>query len=470
MPIADPTHRVRLEGVDFARAFPSLRLFESFRMALQPTKVLLGLLGLLLIYLSGVMLDLLWGRQEAVLVPLMGRSVTQEYYIFERIFTAELSWFGHLIASASRLDVGLDGFGRAQPSGMLVALWQMVVAEPARLWDQHPWFFAVLVVVVGVIMLVVGGAIARLAATQACLDETVGVSEAARFTLPRAAWFVVSPLIPLVVVGSIWLGLAVVGGVLFNVPGLNVVGGLLYWLMLLGGLVAACLLAFVAVGAGMMPSALAVEGTDAFDAVSRVFTFLIYRPARYLVLLVVALIYGALTYLLVGMVLYLALWFTRSATGAWSQEVGAMMQLPGLGRPPAKAVLAEPINDTYHATAWLIAVWSKLLFGVSIAYAVSYFFTAQTWMYLLLRREVDGTDFADAYVSPSPAVAVGEKLEPREVSAEAPPVTEASPPVGTAPADGEVAGPDDVAPEGDPEPTPPPGDDGGQSAENDEAK
>ena len=409
-----------------AKAFPSLRLFESFRMALQPSKVLLALLGLLLIYLCGVVLDLLWGQQEVVLVPLMGRAVTQQYYIFDRVFTAELSWFGHLIASASRLDVGLDGFGRPTPSGMVVALWQMVVAEPARLWDQHPWFFALLVSLVGLIMLVIGGAIARLAAVQACLDQTAGVAEASRFTLPRAAWFVVCPLIPLLVVGVIWLGLAAAGGVLFNVPGLNVVGGLLYGPMLLAGLVAACLLAFVAVGAAMMPSALAVEGTDAFDAVSRVFTFLIYRPARYLVLLVVALIYGALTYLLVGLILYLAMWFTRSATGAWSGEVGAMLELPGLGRPPSKAELAEPINDTYHATAWLIAVWSKLLFGVSIAYAVSYFFTAQTWMYLLLRREVDGTDFADAYVSPTAELPVGEKLEPQEAAVADPAESEMS--------------------------------------------
>ncbi len=409
MPISDPSHRVRLEGVDFSSAFPSLRLFESFRMALQPTKLLLALLGLLLVYLCGLLLDLLWGPQQVVqlielrqLLPtsmggLRGRTTMAaeevgQYHVFARIFSAELMWFSHLIRSAAQLDLGLDGFSRPMPSGMVVALWHMVVAEPARLWNQHPWFFVVLVSLVGVIKLVIGGMIARLAATQACLNETVGMSEAGRFVLPRAVWFVVSPLIPLLVVGVIWLTLAVVGAVLFNLPGLNLVGGLLYGLMLLGGLVSACLLAFVAVGAGMMPSALAVEGTDAFDAVSRVFTFLIYRPARYLVLLVIMLVYGALTYLIVGLVLYLAMWFTRSATGVWSEEASAMILLPGLGQPPLRGTLVEPINDTYYSTSWLIAVWSKLLFGVSIAYAISYFFTAQTWMYLLLRREVDGTD------------------------------------------------------------------------------
>lgn len=409
-------HRVRLEGVDFSTAFPTLRLLESFRMALQPTKLLLGLLMLLLVYFGGVGLDFMWGEQQGALGT---------YHVFERFLASELDAFEYLIHSAVRLETGLGavagnhiGVGGTSEGGMLGALINMVVAEPAWLWSNHPGFFVLFVSYILVIKMIFGGAIARLAATQACANTTVGLFETARFTWPRAVWFVVSPLIPLLIAGVIWLVLAVAGWVLFNVPGLNVVGGLLFWLMLFAGFVAACCLIFAALSVGMLPSALAVEGTDAFDVVSRVFTFLLYRPMRYLILSAVMLVYGALTYLIVGLIVFLTLWFTRSATGVWVSDFGKLLPVAELGQPLGHLDTAG-LSSTEKTASWLIRVWSALLFGVSIAYAASYFFTAQTWLYLLLRREVDSTAFEEyaeepesrKTVVPSSADAEG-KIEP----------------------------------------------------------
>jgi len=390
----DSAHRVRLEGVDFSAAFPTLRLFESFRMALQPTKLVLALLMLLLVYFGGVGLDLVWGQQQ---------GEGGDYYVFERFVQSERLAFEYLIHSAVRLETGLgtlagDGIGAGGTSegGMFGALLGLVVAEPAWLWSHHPAFFVVLVVYFFVIKTILGGAIARLAATQACEGLTVGLLETARFTWPRAVWFVVSPLIPLLIAGVIWLVLAVSGAVLFNVPGLNVVGGLLFGLMLGAGFIAACCVIFAALGAGILPSAMAVEGTDAFDVVSRVFTFLLYRPLRYLVLSLVLLIYGALTYLIVGLIVFLTLWFTRSAAGVWVGDFDQLLPLAEFGQPLA-AVDTAALSTTQRATSWLVRASSALLYGVWIAYAVSYFFTAQTWLYLLLRQQVDGSAFAEYF-------------------------------------------------------------------------
>ncbi|MEM1107439.1 MAG: hypothetical protein AAGH99_01980 [Planctomycetota bacterium] len=411
----DSAHRVRLEGVDFLTAFPTLRLFDSFRMALQPTKLLLGLLMLLLIYFGGVGLDFIWGEQE-------GPS-NSSYYIFESTLNLELAYFSQLITAAVSLDLGIGALSassdfEAGRLGVIGALRGMVIDVPAGVWEQHPWFFVLLVSHVGLVLMLMGGSIARLAATQACAGTTVGLFETARFTLPRAAWFIVSPLISLFIAGVIWLLLAVVGVVLFNVPGLNVVGGLLFGLMLFVGFIAACCVIFAALGAGMLPSALAVEGTDAFDVVSRVFTFLLYRPIRYLLLTVVMMVYGALTYLVVGTVVFFTLWFARSATGVWVGGFDELLPVPQLGQPLGD-LNTSGLSSTEKATSWLIRVWSALLFGVSIAYAASYFFTAQTWLYLLLRRDVDGTAFEeyaeepDSQVTfvPSDAQAT-EKVEP----------------------------------------------------------
>lgn len=416
----DSAHRVRLEGVDFAAAFPTLRLFESFRMALQPTKLLLGVFMLLLIYFGGVGLDFVWGVQDPSGTGESFYEPVESYRVFDYAINRELVEFRHLIYAATHFDLGLGTLTGGLKQGVLGSLWAMVIETPAWLWSNHPWFFLIFGAYGLIVKMVLGGAIARLATMQACADASDGLFETMSFTLPRAVWFIVAPIIPMAVAGIVYLILAVGGWVLFNIPGLNIVGALGFFLMLLGGFVAACLLVFTSLGAGLLPSALAVEGTDAFDAVSRVFTFLIYRPVRYLILMAITLIYGALTYLLVGLILHFTLWFTFMAVGAWVGEFDQLVEFKRFGELPV-AVETDGLSTMQKGTAWLLLVWSRLWFGLSLAYAISYLFTAQTWMYLLLRRDVDGTDFADCFVesaAPHAGVAAAvsgnanDKLEP----------------------------------------------------------
>lgn len=410
-------HRVRLEGVDFSTAFPTLRLFDSFRMALQPTKLLLALLMLILVYFGGRIFEFIWGPQTP--------DVGAVYWIFEEVLRRELAAFSLLVSSAANLHLGLGTIASDRPQGVVGALYLMIVVAPSWLWKTHPWFFVVMVIDAAVIKLVLGGAIARLATVQACLGRNASLGETARFTWSMAFWLIVAPLIPLFVAGVVWLVLAVGGGVLFNVPGLNVVGGVVFGVMLFAGLVGACLLLFTALGAGLLPSALAVEGTDAFDAVSRIFAFLLYRPMRFFFLTAVMLVYGALTYILVGLVVFLAMWFTRAAAGVWSSELHQYMPAPELSEFPNGADVSE-LGATGKATAWLVGAWTKLLFGVSVAYATSYFFTAQTWVYLLLRKAVDESAFDECYVEGQSSIltAPSEKLEPTEPSETSPPAAE----------------------------------------------
>ena len=400
MPLPDSAHRVRLEGIDFAQAFPALRLFDSFRMALQPTKMLLGMLILILIYFTGIVLDFIWGQEQ----------------IFRHFVEGELVAFHRLAESAVRLDFGLgsllDRSEAIQTSGMIGAMLQLVIFGPGALWSAHPWFFLLLCSLSLVITMVLGGAIARLAATQACSGESVGLIETMRFTWPRAAWYVIAPLIPLSVAGVIWLILAIAGAVLFNVSGLNVIGGFFFFLFLAGGLIASCLLIFSVLGSSMMPAALAVEGTDAFDVVSRVFTFLIYRPAKYLFLIAGILIYGAFSYFIIAAVLLLTLWITKTAASTWCQELLAISPTPAELPLHSSYLIDESHRGTYAMAAWLIKVWSGLLMTLSFAYAISYFFTTQTWLYLILRRDVDGTDFADLHPDQPESAEADEKIEP----------------------------------------------------------
>jgi hypothetical protein len=65
-------------------------------------------------------------------------------------------------------------------------------------------------------------------------------------------------------------------------------------------------------------------------------------------------------------------------------------------------------------------VWIKLLIAVLPAFAVSYYFNAQTWVYLLLRRSADLVDFDDVYIEPDPETVTApadDKVEPTEPAA-----------------------------------------------------
>lgn len=422
----DAAHRVRLEGIDLDVAFPSLRLFSAFRMALQPAKIVLALALILLVYFGGAGLDLLWGTQ-----PAQAGVSSSPYRVFATVLHGELSAFSELIRAAARLDFGVGavavGAVAQGSAGVLGALHQMVVGVPGWAWTNHPGFFVLLTVWGLGLSVVFGAGIARLAAAEACDNRVQGLADVAQFVRLRVVWLLLAPVIPLAVVGVVWLILAVVGWVLFSVPGLNLLGGLFYGLMLLGGLVAAALLVFTGLGAGLLPASVAVEGTDAFDAVSRVFTFLICRTLRFFALSAVMLVYGALTTVLVGVVVFAAMWFTRAAAGAWTSGLADTVPGGAFGRLPGAAIDVDA-GGTARASAWMVGVWARLAFSAWVAYAVSYFFTAQVWIYLLLRREVDGTAIEELW-DPAPAVpAVEEKVEPRADDAVA--IAEAVPAAG----------------------------------------
>ena len=137
-----------------------------------------------------------------------------------------------------------------------------------------------------------------------------------------------------------------------------------------------------------------MEGTDAFDAVSRVFSFLIYRPMRFFFYMIVVVVFGALTYLIVALVAQVTLWFTAAAVGAWSGDFEAIR-----GASAARGAVADA-GSTANIASWWVGIWERLVFALTLAYAVSYFFTSQVWVYLLLRRASDDTHFADHLEEP----------------------------------------------------------------------
>ena len=56
--MADESHVIR--GIDWKTTFPFTQIFRSFRIAIHPSKIILALLTMLLIWFGGWFLDRIW--------------------------------------------------------------------------------------------------------------------------------------------------------------------------------------------------------------------------------------------------------------------------------------------------------------------------------------------------------------------------------------------------------------------------
>ena len=340
--------------ISYVRLFPWIRLFRAVGLALDSKKLLLATLGM-------VLLGLGWGG-------------------LDRLFPGSSEITPAVVLSAERepwRGVGQAAFRVAEPALFLMRPFRAIFSVPivprsflhallAAAWGAAVWGL-------------IGGAIARITLVQYALGERLGVGSAIRFSLRKWAPLVGAPLSPLVAV-SLFAALCALVGLLYRIPGVGpVVGGVLMFLPLLAGVVMTIILLGLAVGWPLMHATIAAEGEDGFDALSRAYAYVNGRPSRYLAYLTLAWGLGTIGIVLVDvlaqMIVHLARW--GLSFGAPAAALSASF---GTGGSPA---------STIHG------FWLGLVGLIAHAWAYSYFWTASSLIYLLLRHDVDGTAWND---------------------------------------------------------------------------
>jgi hypothetical protein len=269
-----------------------------------------------------------------------------------------------------------------------------------------------------------GGVITRMAVLQLTGKEGGGLRESIAYVRRRYVSYLLSPLVPLLLIGFMVL-CCMLFGVVHWVPGLgDFWSGLLWWLPLLAGLVMTLLLVGM-VGYPMMYTTLSTEGSDTFDALSRSYNYVYESPWHYLWYSIVALAYGAVLVLFVivvgSLATYMAKWGVSKfpAWGAdrspeylfvYAPESLGWRKLLTDGSPIAINDQGDPISPGDYARwredyAWyneagagLTSFWVHLVFLMVIGFSYSYFWTASTQMYLLMRKRVDETEMDEVYV------------------------------------------------------------------------
>ena len=296
------------------------------------------------------------------------------------------------------------------PRGFMFYL-LMGISGFAWLISEH-WVYAIVLLVwMLVVMALLGGALHRIAALHFAREEKISVTQALRFSAGKFFSFLTAPLIPLAII--VFLGLLLtLGGLFGSLPYVGeIIMGVLFFIAVILGLLVAFLMIGLVVGLPLMYPTIAVEGSDSFDAISRSFSYVFARPWRAALYGLVALVYGAVTYLFVRLFAYVALsgahYFVK-----WGVFVGGDTlhpeadKLDVLWQAPRFDSLFGPfnweaMNGTQMFSAVLIGICVFVVAGLVAAYLVSFFANASTIVYYLLRQKVDATDLDDVYVEES---------------------------------------------------------------------
>ena len=260
------------------------------------------------------------------------------------------------------------------------------------------------------VLALTGGYVARLSALELAGVERPPLKDVFLFALRRIWVFLKAPVAPFLILLILGLAVAVLG-LIGAVPYVGpVLIGLFFFVFLLIAFVLMLLLLGILGGFSLFYPTIAVEGADAFDAMSRSFAYVYARPWRLLCYTIVALVYGVITFLFVSFAVYLMFILTHTFVG-WGMDLfgshyGSLSGVPALQTiwpEPDFARLVMPVN--WYAMDWpefigsvLLHFWVFLLMGGLGAYVLSYYFSSNTIIYLLLRRSVDGQNIREVYL------------------------------------------------------------------------
>lgn len=398
-------------------------LFRTFRISRQPTKLALAFCGILSIYLAGRILDGLWITSQQPWADTRGSVVVTELDAF--IDSAAMSpeareayrqregesakdhvgvfslLLGKARVVANELSGGLLSFDCERVFGAV----QTSVQTKLWLIQKHPVYGLVFGLIWLVVWAIFGGAICRAAAMQVARDEQIGIRESIAFARSRFRSFVFAPLLPILII--LIGGLApLIGGLVGLIPVVGeVLVGILFFLVLAVGAGLALILIGAVGGSWLMYPTIAVEGSDAGDALARSISYVYSRPWRTGFYCLVSLCYGAICFVFVKLFVRIALYLAHLFLG-WTMNLGgsnkldAMWQSPdlGMGLPFWGGFGGPELTGAAWLGQFLLKGWIYALWGAVAAFVVSFAYSACTVIYFLLRREVDATDLEDVYL------------------------------------------------------------------------
>ena len=376
LPVAPP-RPLQGDGVvheiQWSDALPWWLLFRAAGHAFAPTVILLAALGALAT----------WG----------GWSLCDRLDLFAGKTLAAVSTPAAASMSATGIsDPALQEWLVRWLPGPAATLLQLVavpfrpsatLAEMAGALVRIAWFVAV--------WSIFGTAIARCVGLKLAGEEAPGLSGALWFGSRK--WLAAFNSVAFVLAGILALSVpgAILGLLMRSDWGLAFAGAI--WPLVLAGAVVLSILAVgVVAGWPLMVGAVGVERGDSFQAISTAFSYLYQRPLHYI-------FYGLIA-LAVSLPALAAASLFATATSTLALWAASL----GMGHDRTVAVL-EGLHAAGGAAPWgiqALGFWTRGLEAILGSFGWGYFWAIATAAYMLLRRDVDGTELDEVVVDELP--------------------------------------------------------------------
>jgi len=410
--------------------FDWCHIFKASRQALQPEKICLAALGLIITFVIGALLmdriwvSVGWGLDQEMLraSPLMVEPASDEESmmgVFDALVLHEKHCVDQALKAARKFEFTggmgdiwsrLNQSGEAQKlptvgDGYGLVAFILAMGKGLYWTATHQLLYTI---IFGSLALTIwalfGGAICRISALQFARNEHLSMGEALSYSRKRFGAFFAAPLFPIGVV--LLTGFALLaGGWIMSWPYVGwLPGGLLFGLALVGGgLIAFFVIGGVA-GFSLMWPTTAVEGSDVFDSISRSLGYVYEQAERTVVYALVAIVYGALVWLGVRVFAFVLAYSTHGFVSTAYPVLDDMWATPSFDQLYAEPPNSDKIESwgASNFTLPLIRVWVSIGGFLLYGYLVSYYFSASTIIYLLLRSRVDDTELDDIYIEPPP--------------------------------------------------------------------
>ena len=400
---------------DFFNNLLFTKIFQSFRISIQLSKLIIALLAVGAIFFAGWIMD--FSKTVVVMPDTQGKTTELQIYI------ADPGQFKSFLENYKTKNEG---------AGVFITLWPFVceklhgisnslfelnfagvfnnVAEylKALKWAfrYHFIYLTIFLTIRLVVIAVAAGAICRAAAMQFARGERPGVGESLRFGIKKFKSFFAAPLIPLVII--ILAGLPIfLLGLLGNIPR---IGELIISIFMPLVLIAGFAITVIAIGAiagfNLMFPAIAYDNSDCLDAISRSFSYVYAKPWRMCFYTAIAAVYGAICYAFVRFFAFLLLWaahlFLR--LGTWTNDSSSQFnKLTAIWSGPTFANLAgQSVQTAYNWSesfaAFMVHLNVLVIIGLVISFFISFYFSANTIIYSLMRNRLDNTPLQKIYM------------------------------------------------------------------------
>jgi hypothetical protein len=419
--MAEPQSKVR--EVAWSELFPWLLLLRTVRIALLARVLILGALGLVATTAGWRLIsDLFLNSTDPVVMAWRPNTNLQ-------IWMNAVHQHGNPIWVNPAPGNAIELFDSAR---------SWLIQAPVMIWTYftRPWvsmfdsrlsptgFLFLLLCGIWELLVwgLIGGAITRIAALKFTRDEAPGLIAALRHAVSKWPSYSLPPLVAMAGAAVFGIQLLILGWIM-RLDALAFVAAIFWPFVILLGLMMAILLIGALVGWPLMWSTVSVEGTDAFDALSRSYAYVYHRPWRLLW-------YVLFAFFLAVVSMFVVKVFASSAIalGNWSIDWGLddeSMRTVVAPRPTTPSatptvnaaptagdltsgdipdVAADENSEGLPETSMLrgarhvIDFWKAVVALLVAGYQAGFLWVAAVGIYLLLRRDIDGVQTAEVFV------------------------------------------------------------------------